>query len=1033
MPTVSVILPAYNAAQTLGHSVASVQMQAFQDWELIVVDDGSGDTTCEAVESLAASDPRIVLHRQDNAGAAAARNTGLALAQGEWIQFLDADDQLEAGHFERMLAAAEAAPEAGLIHCGWQRVLDKERWWTPHPAFQFASPFAVAARTCPFAIHAVLVKREIIAGLGGFDTTLKVCEDWDLWQRIARTGTVFHAVSEVWVDVYLQQGSLSSDLASHLRDGLTVIRRGHEADPRMASPAPLHASGEPAPALRDAIWSHALWVASSAIGRGLDPVPMLETIPEALETQIDVAMLAQIVEDALVVGALAPCPPWPELWDRVEPGLPQLFAWLDGKAPQAKVGNRLRAELSLRIIDQIGTAQSRTLGNTRIERVELTATIPSLDLPGCERLRCIVLCEGEELCSFDKIIFDGITGRDLCRAIRARVDNEGLRTRLADWHLRNGPTRYWQGALEAPRSALRLWRAAARARFGRDHAAGQMAYHDVLDLIYPAQAPLEGQTSFRSIRDRFALSEEGMLQASELVLEREKQAMTGPRPGEIVDYGKPEFWEQLYSADDPWDYGNAYELRKYRQTLEILGQKRFGRALELACAEGNFTRLLATRCDAVIASDISVKAVEQARAALAEFDNVDVIEFDLFNDPLPGTFELIVCSEVLYYSSDYDAIYRFAERAAQHLAPGGLLVMANARQVIDEPETTGFCWDHTVGAKGIGEMAALVPQLALREEWVSPLYRIHCFERRSETAETAPGQEIAPPASVAEPVRAIDLAYPLPAHVARQVFWRGGSDVPTAQEWHPFPILMYHRIVEDGPAGLAQWRTSPLAFAEQLQWLRDNGYTGVTLARMAEAFTAGKPLPAKSVVITFDDATRDFLDNALPLLHRHGFPAALFVPTAAVGRCAHWDSGHGEPAPILGWEEIASLANCDVTVGSHAMDHVRLTGLPPRDLARELIGSRATLEGRLGTAPDAIAYPFGAFDPAIRDMTADCGYTLGLSCVDGLITHDADMLALRRQEVKGGMTLAEFAMLVGHADAGAGADAGADAGLAPAE
>ncbi|MBH0111339.1 glycosyltransferase [Novosphingobium sp. YJ-S2-02] len=1020
MPIVSVILPAYNAANTLGHSVASVQRQGFEDWELIVVDDGSSDNTADAVASLAADDPRIVLHRQENAGAAAARNTGLAMASGAWIQFLDADDQLEPGHFEAMLAAAEAAPAAGLVHCGWQRVLDKQRWWTPHPAFDFASPFAIAARTCPFAIHAVMVKREIIAGLGGFDTTLKVCEDWDLWQRIARSGTVFQAVNDVWVDVYVRPGSLSSDLSSHLRDGLAVIRRGHGEDSRMAAPAPLHAGGEPASGLEDAVWSHALWVASAAIGRGLDPLDLLETIPERLETQIDVAMLAQIVEDALVVGALAPCPPWPDLWQRVETGLQRMFTWLDDQAPQAKLGNRLRNELSLRVVEQIGTARPAAIGNIRIERVELTATIPSLELPECERLRCVVLCHGEELCTFDQIVFEGISGHALRRAIVKRVDSEELRTKLADWHLHHGPTRYWQGAITEPRSALRLWRAATRARLGRDRAAGRMVYEDVLDLLYRAEPPREGQASFASIRDRFAAPEQGILQTSQLVPEREKQAMTGPRPGEIVDYNKPDFWEKLYDADDPWDYGNSYELRKYQQTLDILGDRRFGRALELACAEGNFTRLLARRCDEVIASDISLKAVEHAREVLAGHDNVSVVQLDLVSDPLPGMFDLIVCSEVLYYTSDYDAIYRFAERAAQHLAPGGLLVMANARQIVDEPATTGFSWDHTVGAKGIGDMAALVPALSLRAQWIAPLYRIHCFERRHEPrdagTEPAPDAGAALPDSDAPDIRAIDMAYPLPAHVARQVVWRGGTDMPASDAWQPFPILMYHRIVEDGPPGLAQWRTSPQDFAAQLQWLADNGYTGVTLARMAEAFTQGKPLPAKSVVITFDDATRDFLDNALPLLHRHGFPAALFVPTGAVGWCAHWDRGHGEPAPILDWEEIASLTNCDVTVGSHAMDHVRLTGLPPRDLARELIGSRATLEGRLGTAPDAIAYPFGAFDPAIRDMTADCGYALGLTCVEGLITRDADMLALRRQEVKGGMTLVEFAALVGHTE-----------------
>lgn len=93
MPLVSIITPAYNAARFIGETIASVQAQSLQDWEMIIADDCSRDETCEIVSGFAAKDPRIQLVRQKtNGGPAAARNAALARASGRYIAFLDSDD-----------------------------------------------------------------------------------------------------------------------------------------------------------------------------------------------------------------------------------------------------------------------------------------------------------------------------------------------------------------------------------------------------------------------------------------------------------------------------------------------------------------------------------------------------------------------------------------------------------------------------------------------------------------------------------------------------------------------------------------------------------------------------------------------------------------------------------------------------------------------------------------------------------------------------------------------------------------------------
>lgn len=98
---ISIITPCYNAAPYITRTIQSVQNQTITDWEMIIVDDGSTDNSADIIKSIAKGDQRIKLIQKANGGSASARNTGLALAQGEYIQFLDADDTIESTKFER--------------------------------------------------------------------------------------------------------------------------------------------------------------------------------------------------------------------------------------------------------------------------------------------------------------------------------------------------------------------------------------------------------------------------------------------------------------------------------------------------------------------------------------------------------------------------------------------------------------------------------------------------------------------------------------------------------------------------------------------------------------------------------------------------------------------------------------------------------------------------------------------------------------------------------------------------------------------
>ena len=193
-PLISVIIPAFNAEATILAALASVRAQTYPSLEILVVDDCGTDTTVEQVGRVVADEPRLRLIRHDrNQGPAAARNTGLAVAAGRYSAFLDADDEWLPEKLERQVAALLAAPRAVLCCCNavWMRdgvaegtVYDgcavsngAEAWKGMLEDVYVGTPCAV-------------VDTAVARRLGGFDVTLRVGEDQDLWLRLAFAGEV---------------------------------------------------------------------------------------------------------------------------------------------------------------------------------------------------------------------------------------------------------------------------------------------------------------------------------------------------------------------------------------------------------------------------------------------------------------------------------------------------------------------------------------------------------------------------------------------------------------------------------------------------------------------------------------------------------------------------------------------------------------------------------------------------------------------------------------------------------------------------
>ena len=142
-----------------------------------------------------------------------------------------------------------------------------------------------------------------------------------------------------------------------------------------------------------------------------------------------------------------------------------------------------------------------------------------------------------------------------------------------------------------------------------------------------------------------------------------------------------EYFEGLYAeSGDPWDFETSeYERKKYERTLEVLGGRRFERALEAGASIGVFTEMLADRCDELLAVDVSERAVAKARKRLSDREHVRVERRTLPEEMPHGPFDLIVASEVLYYFTREEMLATL-EAFERELAPGGALLAVHWRR-----------------------------------------------------------------------------------------------------------------------------------------------------------------------------------------------------------------------------------------------------------------------------------------------------------------------------------------------------------------
>ncbi len=220
------------------------------------------------------------------------------------------------------------------------------------------------------------------------------------------------------------------------------------------------------------------------------------------------------------------------------------------------------------------------------------------------------------------------------------------------------------------------------------------------------------------------------------------------------------------------------------------------------------------------------------------------------------------------------------------------------------------------------------------------------------------------------------------------------------------PILMYHYVGPLPPdadplrIGLT---VRPEAFQAQLNWLLEAGYSTISLDQLDAALASGTPLPAKPVILSFDDGYRDHYTTVFPLLQQAGFTATFFVISE---RADSRDPNH------LTWEQVAAMAAAGMETGSHSRSHSELAGLERDQLVFELLGSRESLQAYTDVAPGVLAWPYGLYDSLALQVAQEAGYRMAVSTRAGMFHSSSERLDLARVRVNRDLGLRGFEALL---------------------
>ena len=231
----SIIIPCFNQGIYLTDCLNSLLEQSYENWEAVVVNDGSSDNTQQIAEDFQRKDSRFKLINQNNAGLSSARNMGLQNARGHRFIFLDADDYLYPTTLAEISKVVRICDENTLIQYGYTYVSeDKKRLLREVLPKESDSLFPHILKEVPGPCNSICISNELVKKIGVFDITLKSLEDWDFWLRAAKCGASVKYIQTSLVHYRYVKNSMSRNAFVMYRSYKEVALRAPQKDPRIS-------------------------------------------------------------------------------------------------------------------------------------------------------------------------------------------------------------------------------------------------------------------------------------------------------------------------------------------------------------------------------------------------------------------------------------------------------------------------------------------------------------------------------------------------------------------------------------------------------------------------------------------------------------------------------------------------------------------------------------------------------------------------------------------------------------------------------
>jgi peptidoglycan/xylan/chitin deacetylase (PgdA/CDA1 family) len=220
------------------------------------------------------------------------------------------------------------------------------------------------------------------------------------------------------------------------------------------------------------------------------------------------------------------------------------------------------------------------------------------------------------------------------------------------------------------------------------------------------------------------------------------------------------------------------------------------------------------------------------------------------------------------------------------------------------------------------------------------------------------------------------------------------------------PILMYHYISAppvDANAIRRDLSVSPELFAQHLDYMREAGYTTISMDELVLALTVGTPLPERPIVLTFDDGYRDAYEHAYPLLQERGYTGTVFLVTSFIDQ---------QNPNYVTWEQVAEMSAGGMSMESHGYTHDEMEGRDREYLIWQMLGSKEAIEARTGETVRFFCYPSGYYDEHAMQVLQELGYWAATTIVFGQEHTSDSLFDLHRVRIHGDYSVERVAALL---------------------